>query len=317
MANFDSGYFGMQIGDALSAGAGHISSALQRKYEMQRKEQAKQEELARQQGAQKQTMQMGFAAKGIDYDPNNPAAAFEALRAQSAGNMAQQAKGVELGQKKTQADIDAMGQPKPLTPPPGFRPNATGLEPIPGGPAAIKIEEDRKAEAEAKSKEEGNKEEFVGTLDRGLAAIEDTIKDISYWNTGLLGVDPEKPSMWNMSANEMAAKIQHIESIIGLKTIEKMKAQSRTGATGFGQLSVKELGLLTSNIANIKTNLNRPDALKKNLKEVADVLNIWKDRTLKAEEDTAPGSMARPESTIALPPDKAQRLQELRAKAGR
>jgi len=153
-------------------------------------------------------------------------------------------------------------------------------------------------------------DEFIGTIDRAKEAINDTIKDVSWLTAGLLGVQAEKPSAWNMAANELAGKIQHIESIIGLKTIEKLKAQSRTGATGFGQLSEKELNLLTSNIANIKANLNRPDALRKNLEKVAEVLDTWKERSTQESSGAAP-------SVGSGLTDRQAKIQELRRKLGR
>jgi len=108
MAGQDSGYFGMKIGEALSSGAGHIASALQRRYEIQRQAEMRRQEQERMQAAQQQQMQMGFAAQGVQYDPRNPAASFEAMRGQVAGKRQMEEKGAMLEQAKTQAEIDAL-----------------------------------------------------------------------------------------------------------------------------------------------------------------------------------------------------------------
>lgn len=77
MANQDSGYFGMKIGEALSSGAGYISDALRRKYEIQRRmeEEAREQKMA--QERQNQLMSLTMAKEGVAYDPMNPAASFE------------------------------------------------------------------------------------------------------------------------------------------------------------------------------------------------------------------------------------------------
>lgn len=106
----DSGYFGVRLGDAIATGAGHISEALQRKYAMQRRD----EEMARQReeekAAQNQSTRLSFAKAGIDYDSENPAAAFEAYRAKSAGDISAEDRLREAQIKRTEFQSTPEGQ---------------------------------------------------------------------------------------------------------------------------------------------------------------------------------------------------------------
>lgn len=111
MANQDSGYFGMKIGEALSAGAGHISDALRRKYEMQRREEEKQKTLDEQKAQQAQSMRLSFASKGIDYDPMNPEAAFSQFSQAGKQDRALAQRGMEadIALKESRANMPAGG----------------------------------------------------------------------------------------------------------------------------------------------------------------------------------------------------------------
>jgi len=96
-------YFGIELGKALSSGAGSISSALQRKYEIQNQLQQQRLQNQRQDfQTQAQAAQMGVA-----YDPNNPAASFEPYRQTVQRQQ-------EMGLRKSEADI-------------GYREAAAGL----------------------------------------------------------------------------------------------------------------------------------------------------------------------------------------------
>jgi hypothetical protein len=65
----DSGYFGMKLGEAVSAGAGHISKALERKYDIQRQEELRRQQMEQMQAAQErnlsQQVRLSAAGQGI------------------------------------------------------------------------------------------------------------------------------------------------------------------------------------------------------------------------------------------------------------
>lgn len=95
----DNSYFGVRMGEALASGAGHISQALQRKYQAQAEAEERKKMMEEQGKQQGQSMRLAFAKEGIEYDPNNPEAAFSQFAQSSA-----QRKGLE--QQKLQADIN-------------------------------------------------------------------------------------------------------------------------------------------------------------------------------------------------------------------
>lgn len=68
-------------------------------------------------------------------------------------------------------------------------------------------------------------------------------------------------------AYDMMADLKKLSSQSMIATIERMKAQSKTGATGFGQLSNQEGEILRSALANLDT-LQSTEALKKNLNAI-------------------------------------------------
>jgi hypothetical protein len=105
----DMGYFGLKLGEAISSGAGHISQALQRKYELQRQADKEQEERARQEEGRDQQAQMTFASQGIDYDPANPAIAFskfaETMAARKSREQGMAGEDRELARRLKEAQI--------------------------------------------------------------------------------------------------------------------------------------------------------------------------------------------------------------------
>lgn len=135
-------YFGMKMGDAISSGASHIAAGLQRRYELQRQEALRQEELrrqeeemARQQAQRDLMMRSTFAAKGIDYDPANPAAAFESMMGQSKAERDMAQRGIKLAQDKTIAEIEALNRKGTSLPAMG----ALGVEKIKIGGREVEV----------------------------------------------------------------------------------------------------------------------------------------------------------------------------------
>jgi hypothetical protein len=103
----DNSYFGIKLGEAINAGAGHIAGALQRKYDLQRQNDLLQEVRTREDMNKDEQNKMSFAAQGIDYDPANPATAFsqymETMKAKQSREGAKEAAQTSLIQ--SQADM--------------------------------------------------------------------------------------------------------------------------------------------------------------------------------------------------------------------
>ncbi len=260
MANQDSGYFGMKLGEALSAGAGHIANALQRKYELQRQEELRQQQEAKAQAMQQQTLRMGFAQKGIAYDPNNPEASFGALQKQGVESS-------QLGQMKTLAEIQKLqaeaGKAGQSTPPPGFRTTATGLEPIPGGPAALKIEAEQAQKAEDTMRTEAARAGQMTTASETMNAI-NKAEELSnkMFSTGWSGLITK--ALPNTDARALDNQLNTIKANVGFDRLTKMRNESKTGGA-LGQVSERELALLSSSAAPLDP---QDKYFKENLEEV-------------------------------------------------
>ena len=65
---------------------------------------------------------------------------------------------------------------------------------------------------------------------------------------------------------DVQEKVRRLLAKLSIETIANMKAMSKTGATGFGQLNEKELEVIQNNIVNL--NLQQGAAFRKNLAEV-------------------------------------------------
>lgn len=75
-------------------------------------------------------------------------------------------------------------------------------------------------------------------------------------------------------AASAGGKIDQLESMLTLDLIADLKARSKTGATGFGALNLKELGVLQSAASRLKTrNMSEPEFAKA-LKEIREQLSL-------------------------------------------
>jgi hypothetical protein len=301
-------YFGVRLGDALAAGAGHIAQGLQRKYELQRQEELRRQQMEQAQAAQNQQMQMGFAAQGVQYDPNNPAASFEAMRGQVTGKRQMEQQGQQLGQMKTMAEIEALrartaGGPEMEKAPPGYRAIPGGLEPIPGGPAAIKQEE------EAARKKAGIETQKV-RAQNVISTVDEAKEMVGYTTAGFLGNMLSK--VGGSSAADLEGKVKTIQANLGFDRLTQMRAESPTGGA-LGQVSNIELELLTSAVTSLSQKQS-PTQLKENLDKVKTHLNNWMQTVEMANKQ---GEEVAPAAGGGLSPEKKQRLMELRAKLGR
>lgn len=153
--------------------------------------------------------------------------------------------------------------PKEVTPPTGYRfKNDGSLEPIPGSEAARKLEKEAKSEK--------------ATFDQNLAKatqsknfVESTIPKISILTSGLgayTSIIPGSP------ARNIKSDIQEIKSRLGLDALLAAKATSPTGASGFGQLSDKEMEILQAQVANLDQ-AQSPQQLRDKLSKIVQHYN--------------------------------------------
>jgi len=254
----DPGYFGLKLGEAIASGAGHISEALQRKYERQRQAQKEEEALKRQQAAQLLTLKSGMAAQGAPIPLGPVGANPDMLINEFAQYMAKKKAGQEqismedrdLSRRKTEAEIAKMGKEptsKQMTPPPGYRflPNGA-LEAIPGGPAAMSIQEKQTERDEDIARKESASSSQMSGASKVLRNIDEALDTIGWRSTGWGGALFQK--LPNSEARSLKNLLDPIQANIGFDRLTQMRNESKTGGA-LGQVSERELKLLTSTIA--------------------------------------------------------------------
>lgn len=105
MARIEPNYFGVALGDAIASGAGHISEALQRRYEMQRREALMQEQQAKADQSSDENKTMQYAAQGIKFDPANPGIAQSQLIEEHMAQASRQKGDADLNRQMKEAQI--------------------------------------------------------------------------------------------------------------------------------------------------------------------------------------------------------------------
>jgi len=157
----------------------------------------------------------------------------------------------------------ATTKPKP---PPGFAFTNEGqrLKAIPGGPAALKIEE-----ASRKTKARGRA--AIEQSTRVIAKVDQALKKVGLFSAGpganLRGLKGSK-------AFDLASDIQTIKANLGFAELQKMRESSKTGGA-LGAIAVAELEALQSTIASIEQGQS-PAQLRARLGEIKLHLTNWR-----------------------------------------
>lgn len=112
----------------------------------------------------------------------------------------------------------------------------------------------------------GGNDEKNGILQRAIDQTSEGLIGGTVGRTGAIARLTGSPAAADLDAN-----LETIRSNSALSKLGELKAQSPTGASGFGSLSEKELSLLTSNIRGLSTSQSEAQ-LKKNLAEIREEL---------------------------------------------
>lgn len=291
-------YFGVQLGQALASGAGHISNALQRKYEMQREDELRAQALARQEEAQLKNEQLAFAQQGVALPGKPRAVNFGPMGANQpmTGYSEEQLsplilahqKQMEMQQQMQQAKINDMGDGGQKAPA-GYRPTKQGnLEMIPGGPADLKAQAEMTKTKESQATQDSRIENTKMRVDKAISRI-------GFSTTGL-GADT-LAGLGGTEARGLKGDLDQIKANLAFDRLTAMRNESKTGGA-LGNVSDRELALLSASAGSLDQGMKAAD-LRANLDQIKQILD-------KAKSTPEP---------IALPADKAQRLMELRAKA--
>jgi hypothetical protein len=128
--------------------------------------------------------------------------------------------------------------------------------------AAKKAKEDAEGQA-AFERGRAADEAAYESASEGVRLIDQIIPVLkSSWG-GVTGPIADKFPDTSESTANMRANLETIKSMLALETLGSLKAQSRTGATGFGALSEKELRIITSAVADLSTAQSESQLIQK------------------------------------------------------
>lgn len=165
-----------------------------------------------------------------------------------------------------------------------FNPDSS-LKPIKGSAEDVKRKKEEEAAKQAY-------DQGISKAKVARAFIESTIPKVSRWTAGIgskLQIFP------GSAARNLQSDIQEIKSRIGLDALMAAKATSPTGASGFGQLSDKEMEILQAQVANLDT-VQSPEQLKEKLNTVLihydNVLALLQGKNPYTDKNPAPSASA-------------------------
>lgn len=183
-------------------------------------------------------------------------------------------------------------------------PTPTGYEPAPeGGIKPIKGSPQEAESVAAAEKKKKAAEEAMSKANLVISKINEAIPDVGVMTAGpvgaVAGVVPGTP------AYDMQATIDTVKANIGFDQLQAMRAASPTGGA-LGQVAVRELDFLQAALGSLDRKQS-PEQLRKNLQQIRTHYNRW----AQAYQGINPDQQAQ---SGGFPPDKLNRLNELRAK---
>ena len=140
--------------------------------------------------------------------------------------------------------------------------------------------------------------------------IDDALKSIESGGRFVAGTVGSRLAGAYEPATDLRGQIDTIKAAIGMGKIQEMKAQSATGATGFGQLAIRELDRIEAAVGSLDQ-AQSPDELKKRLGIIKDAMGKYNQAlrqgykaTYKEEYQPLPGApegatQAAPAATVA------------------
>lgn len=215
------------------------------------------------------------------------------------------------GQQRFDAEGNVIAEVAPEdTAPKGFRTTDGRLEPIPGGPEALKQEAAATKQKQFTQQAKVKTKIVTSKVDEALSALEKSSE--TNLAEGNFGVDPTglfgqiTSSIGGTDAFNLQKSIDTIQANLGFDTLQKMRDASPTGGA-LGQVSEKELSLLIAAVTSLDIGQDTT-ILENNLNEVKTHYDNW----LKTIEDAEKLSTAQkkaekkqiPQDGISILPDE-------------
>jgi hypothetical protein len=119
-----------------------------------------------------------------------------------------------------------------------------------------------KAFSQVEASEEQNRI-ASGLIDSALDNLKKN-KDQPFFFPGVAGTVGGRLAGFNQEATDLRTDLDSIKALVGSEKIKEMKAQSQTGATGYGSLAVRELDRIESTLGSLDQ-LQDPDKLAERL----------------------------------------------------
>lgn len=181
------------------------------------------------------------------------------------------------------------------------RPNS--VKPIPGSLAELNY---KKAQVDAAGKAQDS-------VDAKNAQTEKVRQVTEVAGNVVSNIDSILPKIDSLTAGPVGGVAQHVpgtpgynvgailkgvKANLGVQQLQSMRDASKTGASGFGQLSEKELDVVTSTVANLDQ-AQDPEQLKAGLAKVRDHFNAWK-LSYEAGQKAASGTLSPQEQAKTL-----------------
>ena len=265
MANYEPNYFGLQLGDALA----NVGKSVGEGYSRRGMLQAKQAEMDKDRQRQAFMDKMALATQGLTPAEDVTQTDVSPLIARFEEMNKQRQMLSSLGLKKTQAEIDLANKRAEMVGRPNlprdFRATPTGMEPIPGSMADIKLKDAQRKKIEsARSSFE--------TANIAMGAADKALKQVDWSSTGFIGNMTK--GLGGSDAANLEETIKPISAILGFDTLKKMRQESPTGGA-LGNVSDRELALLTAAVSSLSQKQS-PSQLRESLMRVKTHLANWK-----------------------------------------
>lgn len=140
--------------------------------------------------------------------------------------------------------------------------NPVSMEPIEGGPAAV-----------AKNVEKGLERRGKDIVNSSIDSILSKVYNGKFL-TGVFSDLANKSGLDVRQSNkDLDVELSKLKSVLTIQTLNELRKSSKTGASGFGSLTEKEMGVISSSLAN----LDRGQGKKQFIKQVKDLKSLVND----------------------------------------
>jgi len=138
-----------------------------------------------------------------------------------------------------------------------------------------KAAKEETAAMERKEKSDAIQKSIKARAELITSKIDQALGKISPMTTGGMAGIADVPFLGQATgAKDLQSDLDTVKAILGFEQLEQMKNQSRAGASGLGQLSDREMKLLTAARSNLDQ-AQTPQQLKERLEEVKVHFNNW------------------------------------------